>query len=298
MLFISGQAYLSVNITLRRPDGIEIDCHGRQVDRLLFNPAGGRAHHAFIAGRVEGTSDNSIGVTIFAGAAHGVREGATFSVYANQVDTDQEPLGYLEVTSKYQAVIKATKTKLNLPLDTSLPVVFFVVETGSLYRTLDICSGDVDISNIKHTSWNEVNEEKAKIVLKRVDGKVEVWWNAFPQNVLPPSVTNLSHNLSVPENNAADLLKGINNAAWFTHRISSEVNSSSYAFFDAEFKALDEDQETNGDNLLSSGVVSLDITQDNALNAYCLTLSNKTEHEIWPFVFICSPSDFSIRASS
>lgn len=290
--------YSRLKATLHRPYDIEVDCYGQYVDRLLFDPAGGRAHHAFIPGRVEGTKEgNDTEITIFAGAAHGVKKGTTFSVYQNPVDTEQTSIEHLEVTDRYRAVISATTTRLALPLDTPLPVVFFVVETSCLQQTLDIFLNEVDISKIKNSSWNEVDAEKAKIVLKRVGDKVEVLWSGFSKDLLPDSVTELCHNLSVP-GNSPDLIKAITHAAWFSYRVDSSVEQSSSAFFDVEFKEVDEDLEPSGKNLLDSGVVDLEITEDNFRTTYCLVLSNKTEHSIWPFVFICNPTDFSIRASS
>ncbi|KAH9475947.1 hypothetical protein JR316_0011509 [Psilocybe cubensis] len=242
----------------------------------------------------ESRRNDLISVTIFAGAAHGIENGTTFNVYANHVDTNQKPIGHLEVVDRYHPVINSTTTKLELPLDTKLPVVFFVVETGSLSRALNVYADKVAMSMVKGPRLNMVNESMAHIILRNANDKVEVLWNDFPKSGLD-SGKNLVHNIAVL-NNPADLEKALSNAAWFTHRVSYMRNPmSSCAFFEAELKAVDENQEPTGKNLLLDDAVTLDITQDNNRTTYCLLLSNKTDHEIWPYVFICNPSDFSIR---
>ena len=274
-----------------RPAGIEIDCHGQNVDRLLFNPRKGRAHHAFVPGRAE--TDGTL--TLFAGSAHGVKEDSTFGIYTDHIAHDQSPIGHLQV----ERVRNSTTSKLRLPnSDFDVPPVFYAVETRCPHETVDVCKPrDVNIQSSR--SWKETDKAKANITLERnsISNEVEVFWNGFAGPGIRIPKSGPVNCLSLP---ADELVKVISHAARFKYVVGSLANppSESHApLVEAEVQEVDEDTEKpTGPNLLKNNLVELNI-KDNDQPMYCLVLQNLAKVEIWPFVFRCDPRDFKIGAS-
>ena len=288
--------YFLLTTALYRPSGIEIDCYGRNVDRLLFNPAGGRAHYAFISGRAE--TDGSF--TLFAGAARGVEKSTTYAIYANHIQTDQKCIGHLNVKGGKHA-IRAITTQLSpRPLDIpfDLPPVFFAVETCCPHKTVDIFPGDVDTSAIKSSIWRAAKEDEANITLNIIDNNIQFLWNGFTDSGMRVT-TGDANNLSIPHDEQAKLIRAIGLAARFTYYVRPPNPSRlSSSLFKVEFQEVDENTEDpNGTDLLKDGLVSLDITKDNSRRSFCLVLHNTAKFDIWPYVFKCDPSRFSISAS-
>jgi hypothetical protein len=286
--------YFLLITALYRSSGIEVDCYGRNVDRLLFNPAGGSAHYAFISGRAE--TDGTF--RLFAGAAHGVEKGTTYAIYTNHVQTDQKCIGHLNVEDT-TSTINAITTELSpRPLDVSfnLPPIFFAVETRCPHQTVDIFPGDVDTSAIKSSIWRETEEDKANITLKRIGDNIQFLWNGFADPGMRLT-TGDADNLSIPHNQQAELSRAIRHAARFTYYVRPSRRPSS-SLFEVEFQEVDENTEDpTGKDLLQDGLVSLDITKNNSRRSFCLVLRNTANFDIWPYVFRCDPSRFSIRAS-
>jgi hypothetical protein len=273
---------------LFRPDGIEIDCHGRNINRLLFNPTKGKAHHAFIPGRAE--TDGSF--TLFAGSAHGVTEGSTFGIYTNHIAHNQSPVGHLKV----KGVLTSTTSKLrllNADSDLAVPPVFYAVTTYCPQETVDVLhSTDVNIGS--SVGWNKTEKaEEANITLERISDsdKVKVFWNGFAApgiriNPGPENYLSLS---------ADELVKVVRHAERFKRIVGSLANSPSRPLFNVEFRKFDEDtdQPTGGD-MLEDERVKLTIKKDNKKRRFCLVLRNVAKFEIWPFVFRCAPRKFTI----
>jgi hypothetical protein len=285
---VNVMPYSQLMSALYRHTGIGINCYGQNVDCLLFNPTGGKAHYAFIPGRTE--IDGSI--SLLAGHAHGVHAGMMYGIYPNHVDTDQTPLGHLEVVSVKDATTASLSPRHP---DFSLPPVFYAVETRCTHETVEIFfPNDDDIA--KSTSWKKAAAENANITLTIIDSDVDISWNGFAGSTRVETE---------PFRVRKDLMmKTIRNAARFTYHVgsssdSSSSDSSSPPLFEVKFKEVDEDTEKpKGKNLLGSpGFVELNITKGNVQRRFCLVIRNISNYDIWPFVFGCEPSTFSIRAS-
>jgi len=275
---------------LYRPNGIEIDCYGQNIDRLLFNPTGGGAHYAFIPGRTE-TNGN---LTLFAGVAHGVQQGATYGIYANHVDTKQNRLGYLKVKQVHGAITaELCRPSPNSTLSSCLPPVFYAVETRCPHETVDIFSS-VDTPAISSLSLKKAAENEANITLRLINDRVHFIWNGYADTRVK---TGTGNNLSIPDDKQ-ELTKAIRHAERFTYHVGTSFSSLSPPLFEVEFREFDKDtEEPHGKDLLVEGLADLTITKDNPRRTFCLILRNKAPFDIWPFVFICEPSQFSIRAS-
>jgi hypothetical protein len=275
---------------LFRPSGIEVDCHGQNIDCLLFNPRKGRAYHAFVPGRAD--TDGSL--TLFAGSAHGVKKNSTFGIYKDHIAHDQSPIGHLQVER-----VRNSTSKLRLPdSGFDVPPVFYAVATRCPHETVDVFKPrDVKIQSSR--SWRETEKANANITLERsnISDQVKVFWNGFAGPGIRIPKPGPDNCLSLP---AGELAKVIRHAARFKYVVGSLANppSESHApLFEAEFQEVDKDSEKpTGRNLLKDKLVELNI-KDNDEPMYCLVLRNLAKVEIWPFVFRCDPREFKIGAS-
>jgi len=286
---------------LFRPGGIEVDCHGQNVDRLLFNPRKGKAHHAFVPGRAE--TDGTL--TLFAGRAHGVTEGSTFGIYTHHIAHHQSPIGHLQV----ERVRDSTTSKLHLPNshDFNVPPVFYAVATRCPHEIVDVSKPD-DVNIQSSRTWKETEEAKANITLERNSNsdEVNVFWNGFADPGIRIPKPGPGNCLSLP---ADELAKVIRHAAQFKYVVGSLANTLSQTpLFEVEFQEFDEvTEQPTGCNLLvkdKGNLVELKLNiKDNGEPMYChepmycLVLRNLAKFEIWPFVFKCDPRDFKIGAS-
>lgn len=278
------------NIYWYRPADIEVDCYGQNADRLLFNPSGGRAHYAFIPGRTETNGD----ITLFAGSAHGIKEGVTCGIYANPVDTTQRMLGLLDV----ERVSDATTAKLYPPSDWALPPVFYAVEMRCLHQTVNIfVDGNVTVP-IEAPECKVVvtkDETQANIIFKRrEEGKVALLWKGIADAKLRIETPSEDPDIivSVPDDKQS-LMRAIKRAARFTYYISPS-QSSPPSLFEVEFREFNDDtEEPEGENLLQDRVAEVTIKHGSS-KRLCLVIRNKAKVDIWPFVFVCDPNRFTI----
>ncbi|KIM35900.1 hypothetical protein M413DRAFT_449525 [Hebeloma cylindrosporum] len=267
-------------------NGIEVDCRGLNVDRLLFNPRKGKAHHAFIRGRAE--TDGTL--TLFAGSAHGVTEDSTFGIYHHHIAHNQSPIVHLQT----ERVQDSTTSKLRLPSsDFKVPPVFYAVETRCPLEPVDIFK-PVDINLHQYRSWNEGEEGKTNITLERLSNsdtdKVKIFWNGFADpGRIKPGPENC---LFLP---ADELDKVIRHAARFKYIVGSLANTVSPPLFKVKFQEISTASgQPTGDNLLKGDLVELDI-QGGEERMYCLAIRNLAKFAIWPFVFRCDPREFKIE---
>ncbi|KAF8329013.1 hypothetical protein F5887DRAFT_1005972 [Amanita rubescens] len=273
------------------PADIEVDCYGQNADRLLFNPSGGRAHYAFIPGRTEANGS----ITLFAGSAHGIKEGVTCGIYANPVDTKQDILGFLNVTR----VSDVTTAKLCPPSGWDLPPVFYAVETRCLHQIVNVfVDGNVtaptEAPECKVVVTND--EAQANIILRGKEGKVALLWKgtgADPKLRIKTPSEDSKIAMSVPADDKQSLMRAIKRAARFTYYISSS-QSSPPSLFEVEFKEVNDDtEEPEGENLLKDRVAEVAIEHGSS-KRLCLVIRNNAKVDIWPFVFICDPIRFTI----
>jgi len=90
-------------------------------------------------------------------------------------------------------------------------------------------------------------------------------------------------------------MRAIKRAARFTYYISPPQSSPpSFNLFEVELREVDDDTEKpEGDNLLQDGIAEVKIKHGSS-KRLGLVIRNKAKVDIWPFVFICDPSGFTI----
>jgi hypothetical protein len=271
--------------------GVDVHCHGQNIDCLLFNPEAGKAHHAFISGKTE--KDGSI--TLAAGEAHGVQKDATYVIYPSNMKANQNKrLGYLHIRS---ANVPTTST-LHFENESyfSLPPVFYAVETSFPGEMVKIFSPTGDIAKIeKFPSW-ELAEliGQANVTLKFADGYIRVSWNGVvgdPEHMREIDPDNIDLIRTDDRDYRNRIVRMIRDAARFTYHISrpSPEHSSILNELRVELREVGAANVLNEENF-----VELTLAKGKMRGPFYLNLHNHNNVPVWPFIFICEPASFSI----
>ncbi|KIM74799.1 hypothetical protein PILCRDRAFT_92415 [Piloderma croceum F 1598] len=295
--------------------GSEVECYGRNVDRLVFNSAG-EAFDAFISCCT--AEDGSI--ILEAGSAHGVQHGAIYVIYRSNVKSPQNiVLTYLVVSS----VEDGFTAKLTFPEswreDFKLSVFYAVASHYpgksvkiNLPTPIEVTKSSPDLNNLDTSTVEKILEsspylkvvnkpEDANILVNFENNSVQFLWNGLKEDRGHVQKDGETATLMPPESDVQLFQRGLKMAARFNYHLSRSSPIDVADNFEVQLHKVKEESK-GGENKqiagekipMTDGLFTEVVLKMSETCEACLHLHNNTELSLWPYVFIFDPSNFSI----
>jgi len=290
----------------------KVECYGRNVDRLVFNPAG-EAFHAFISCDTDHGNMN-----LGAGFAHGVKPGTIYAIYRSNINsTKNRVLTYLVVSSVEDAFSAKLSFIEGQPrVDFKLPIFYAVAahipdEGIKINLSTPIAatesfpgSNKVDTSAVKEMLRSspystEVDKpEDANMTMELETDHVRFLWKGLEEDRGRVQVDTAATRIYSDVNR---FKLGLKLAARFHYHLSRPPLSGIAGDFEVQLYKVKErsDGDANKPGIgkkipITDGRFSEVALTTSESCQVCLTLENNTEFSLWSYVFIFDPKNFAI----
>ena len=288
----------------------DVQCFGRNTDRLLFDRAGGGAYHSFIRGQAEIGKD----IKLSAGLAHGIVPETKLAIfYSNIKDVRNEKLELLgEVVVKSASNTTSILRRISDGRGLPLPSIFYAVEThypaSEVGKTVRILiegdpAGYPDPFSICGAKKAD-NADDANFTLTfNGERKPSLSWNGATGDrkvdSLPDSCpVSFAEYLFDQETDSQRFVRMLRKATRFAYHLLrvSPADSSFSPSLHLRLRDIGGSETTNTDgggpkgDLLEASYVELKMEEDETRGPFLVDIVNKSEHNLWLHVFLFDPS--------
>ncbi|KAF8875734.1 caspase domain-containing protein [Gymnopilus junonius] len=278
-------------------------CEGKNQHRILFNAKVAAPARTFRVNFGERTLQGHISITVEAGSAHGVTEGAEFSIYSESDLRFEKRLTLGTVKS----VAAFTSTLNDLPYPGVNPCIaiqtkagqkedvrLFVPQGNSFFTVFESVRNDhnnhkYDLHNITLVADQSIAHLKA--TMKGADVQFEI----ADERVTRYGFTQQFKTVDIVDSDRVGWT--FSRIAHFYRELNkANSNSKLTSLVRLEFYELEENDDDDlvafGKNLCNSGTIDVDVNEE---IPYGIKLVNESNFDLYPYLFWFDNTDLSIK---